>query len=491
METLEALKKLDGFHGAKVYFVGGYVRDLIRRKRNDDIDVVVQNVDIPQIRKFLNRYGKTKVVIQSFGVPVVLFKTFRCDIEAQVTLPRNREGEFKPSNGLKEDASCRDFTINAMYLPIKSKSRNKIIDFFDGYKDVRRRVIAPVGNPDERIAESPIRMLRALSLASRTKYRIRRDLMASMKKNADLLTKVPTELIREELNKILLHNKPSRYFKIMHKLRILKVILPELDRCVGVRQDKRYHKYDVFKHCLYTCDHIDPDIILRLAAILHDIGKPVTRREIGDRTTFHKHEVAGARIAKEMLQRLRYDKETIKEVLHLIRLHMYHYVNDLYKCTNGDCHWQILAMQVEEGIQNCPRCNSEITFRSGWSDAAVRRFIKKAQIVEDDLDDLGNFPLFKLRIAERKGNGYKTIPVTERQLDFEKRIKEVFKESTGFDTKDLNINGDVIMEVFNISQSPQVGEVLNYLLSKILEKPEFNNRIDLIKLAAEYIYRNT
>ena len=453
METINALKKLDGFHGAKVYFVGGYVRDLIRRKRNNDIDVVVRNMGVPQIRKFLNRFGKTKVVNQSFNVPVILFKAFRCNIEAQITLPRNKKGEFLPSNDLKEDASCRDFTINAMYLPIKSKSRNKIIDFFDGYKDVKRRLLAPVGNPDNRIAESPIRILRALSLASRTKYRIRNDLMVSIEKNADLLSKVPAELIRNELNGILLHNKPSRYFKIMERLGVLKVIIPELARCAGVKQDKRYHKYDVFKHCLYTCDFIDPVIVLRLAAILHDVGKPITKKELPDKITFHKHEVAGARVAKALLQRLKYDKKTIKEVVHLIRLHMYHYTRE-------------------------------------FSDAAVRRFIKKAHVTEDDLDDLGNFPLFKLRVAERLGNGYKTIPVTERQLDFEKRIRTVYKESTGFDIKDLDINGDIIMELFNVDQSPKVGNILKYLVTKIIKQPGLNNRIDLVKLTAEYIYCN-
>jgi len=106
LETINALKKLDGFHGAKVYFVGGYVRDLIRRKKNNDLDVVVRNINVPQIRKFLNKYGKTKVVNQTFDVPVILFKAFRCKTEAQITFPRNKKGEFKPNNDLKEDASC-------------------------------------------------------------------------------------------------------------------------------------------------------------------------------------------------------------------------------------------------------------------------------------------------------------------------------------------------------------------------------------------------
>lgn len=490
MGTIAALKKLDGFHGAQVFFAGGYVRDFLRRKKNDDIDIVVRNIEAPQIRKFLNNYGRTKVVNLTFGVPVLLFKAFRDSLEAQIVFPRNGKGEFNSLNTLKEDAAHRDFTINAMYLPVCYKSRNELIDFFGGYRDIKRRTLSAVGSPDERIMESPIRILRALSLASRTKYRIRGDLMNSMRSHVELLKRVPAEVIREELNKILLHDRPSRYFKIMHKLGILKVVMPELDACVGVKQDKKYHKYDVFKHCLYTCDHINPDIVLRLAAILHDVGKPDTRKKIKGRTTFHKHEVVSTQLAKNFLQRLRYSKETMKEVLHLIRLHMYHYVNDLYVCTNanGRCHWQKLAEQMGKEIGKCPKCGSEITLRGGWSDAAVRRFIRKVGITRDDLDDLGNLSLFKLRIAERKGNGFKTIPVTDRQLDFEKRIKEVFESTGAFELKDLDIDGDVIIEIFNMEQSPRIGEILNYLLGKVASNKKLNNSVELVKMAAEYIY---
>lgn len=449
--TIKALKKLDGHHGAEVYFCGGYVRDFLRRKRNNDIDIVTRNIEASQIRKFLSNYGGTKVVTLTFDVPVLLFKAFRDNLEAQIVFPRNGEGKFSPLNTLEEDAAHRDFTINAMYLPVHCKSRNEVIDFFGGSKDIKKRILSAVGNPDGRITESPIRILRALSLASRTKYRIRSDLMNSMKNHVELLKKVPVEAIREELNKILLHNKPSRYFKIMHKLGILKILIPELDNCSGVKQDKRYHKYEVFKHCLYTCDNIDPDLTLRLAAILHDIGKSNTKKKIGNKITFHKHEIISTQLAKDFLQRFKYSKETTKNVLHLIRLHMYHYTRE-------------------------------------FSDAAIRRFIKRVGIVKDDLDDLGNIPLFKLRKAERLGNGYKTIAITDRQLDFEKRIKEVFKTTGAFELKDLDINGGVIMKLFNMEQSPRIGDVLNYLLEKTVSNKKLNNRIDLIKLSAEYIY---
>jgi poly(A) polymerase/tRNA nucleotidyltransferase (CCA-adding enzyme) len=240
----------------------------------------------------------------------------------------------------------------------------------------------------------------------------------------------------------------------MSRIGVLSIILPELNHCVGVKQDPKYHKYDVFKHGIYTCDNIEPVLELRWAAILHDIGKPDTKEKKGGRVTFHKHEVVGANLARVALERLRFKKQVVSEVVHLIRLHMYHYTRD-------------------------------------FTDTAVRRFIKNANIKEEDLNNIENLPLFKLRKAERKGNGFKTIPITERQHDFEKRIVGVFKGSSVFDIKDLDINGEELMRVFNIGPSKTIGDVLNHLVEKILEDPKLNTRDELIKLAAQYLYYQT
>jgi poly(A) polymerase/tRNA nucleotidyltransferase (CCA-adding enzyme) len=125
-----------------------------------------------------------------------------------------------------------------------------------------------------------------------------------------------------------------------------------------------------------------------------------------------------------------------------------------------------------------------------WTDAAVRKFIKRADIGEEYMeeDKIGYFPLFKLRAAERIGNGLKTIAVTERQLDFEKRIIKIFKESKALEIKDLDIDGVVLMKTFNIKQGKQVGKILKHLLEKVLENPKINNQLDLLKIATEYIY---
>lgn len=451
MTTLEALQKLHGYRGAEVYLVGGFVRDYIRRKKNKDLDIVVKGLTPHEIKTFLGRYGTSKYANLTFDVPIIIFRAFGDKFEAQITLPRDGQGRFRPNNSLKEDGQHRDFSINAMYLPINYKSKNDLIDFFGGYKDIRKRLIKAVGNPNKRIAESPIRMLRAISLAARTNYRISKSVMKAIGDNSKSIGLAPVEGIREELNEIILSRKPSRYFQIMQRTGLLAIVLPELNNCVRVRQDNRYHKFDVFRHCIYTCDNIEPNLVLRWAAVLHDIGKPDTREKKKGKTTFHKHEVVSAKLTKIVLERLRFRKDDVRDITHLVRMHMYHYTRE-------------------------------------FSDAAVRRFIKKAGITEKDLDSLGDLPLFKLRKAERKGNGFKTIPVTERQHDFEKRIVEVFRGSTGFEIKDLAVNGETLMRIFNLKQSKTVGDILKHLLDKVLENPKVNTEKELIKIAAEYLY---
>jgi putative nucleotidyltransferase with HDIG domain len=292
--------------------------------------------------------------------------------------------------------------------------------------------------------------MRAFSLGARLNYTIANHTQAGILECVNLLKKASWEAIRMELEDILLSKKPSKYLKLMEKLGVLKIVMPELQRCVNCNQDKRYHKHDVFNHVLNACDNIEPNLTLRLAALLHDIGKPSSRKIIDGKVTFHKHEVLGAKEAAILLKRLKFDKETIKEVTHLIRMHMYHYTRE-------------------------------------WTDSGIRRFIENAPIKEEDLKDIGNIPLFKLRKSDRAGNGYRKQPVTDRQRDFEDRIIKVFGSSNGFTIKDLDINGDILMEYFNLTPGKQIGEILNYLLGVILEYPELNERRELLNAALYFI----
>jgi len=456
MKTLQALQRLQEETKAEVFLVGGFVRDYLRNKKNDDLDIVVRRVASKAIIAFLSKHGSCKRVTlainnDAFVTELILFRGKDDSLIAQIVLPRRGKRQIADRNNtLRQDAKYRDFKINAMYLPINFKSKADLIDAVGGQKDIKSRTISCVSDVEECLSMSPIRVLRAISLASRTGYKLDRDLYTGLRKLAPSLKDVIPEAIRKDLNKILISKKPSQYLKVMQKLGILKFVIPELNECVGVAQDTRYHKYDVFTHCIYTCDNTRPDLTLRLAGLLHDIGKAGTKKKVGTRVTFHKHEMLSVKLARNLLNRLRYDSKTKAEVLTLVRLHMYHYTRE-------------------------------------YKDAAVRRFIKKLNITEDIIEHIGDMPLFQLRQAERLGNGLKTEPVTQRQLDFEERIKKIFKAGGGLRIKDLNIDGHIIIEAFGLKKGELVGEILNHLLESIQKDKKLNDRFTLIELTLQYL----
>jgi poly(A) polymerase/tRNA nucleotidyltransferase (CCA-adding enzyme) len=456
MKTLPALKALQEETKAEVFLVGGFVRDYLRNKKNDDLDVVVRKISSKEIVGFLQGHGQVKEVTlainnDAFVTELILFKGSGDELIAQIVLPRRGKKQIADrSNTLRQDAKFRDFKINAMYLPINFTSKADLIDSVGGQKEIQERVISCVSDVDDCLSMSPIRILRAISLAARTGYRLDADLFSGMKTHASKLKDVIPEAIRRELNKILLSKKPSKHLRLMQRLGILKYVIPELARCVGVTQDTKYHKFDVFTHCIYTCDNTEPDLVLRLAGLLHDVGKADAKKVIGKRITFHKHEMFSVRHAKTFLNRLRYDGKTKAAVLTLVRMHMYHYTRE-------------------------------------YSDAAVRRFIKKVDITEDMLDNLGNLPLFKLRQAERLGNGLKSDPVTQRQLDFEERIRRIVNAGGSMSMKELDIDGRILIDAFGLTSGKLVGELKNYLLDRVQQDRTLNERLKLIELALEYI----
>ena len=456
MKTMRALRRLQKETKAEVFLVGGFVRDYLRNKKNDDLDIVVRKLSSEAIIAFLEKYGACKSVTLAanndvFTTELILFRVFGESKIVQIVLPRRGKRQIADKNNtLRQDAKYRDFKINAMYLPINFKSKADVVDVVGGLEDIRSRTISCVGDVNACLSMSPIRVLRAISLTSHTGYKIDSDLFMGLRGWGPALKKVMPEAIRKDLNKILLSKKPSRYLKLMEKLGILEFIMPELHNCVGVAQDGRYHKYDVFTHCIYTCDNCENDLALRLAGLLHDVGKPGTRKRIGQRITFHKHEMLSVKLARAFLNRLRYDNRTKTVVLTLVRMHMYHYTRE-------------------------------------YGDGAVRRFIKKAGITKKIVDDLGGLPLFKLRMAERLGNGLKTDPVTQKQLDFEDRIKKIFKRGGGLRLKDLDINGHIIMEAFDLKNGELIGEIKNYLLQRVQGDKKLNNRMTLVELTLQYL----
>ena len=447
IEVLRALERdLKPESGIEVFIVGGFVRDLLRKKENLDLDVVVRNTTLERVKEYLSKFGNVKElsIHNVKGTNPIKFLSFIANgdaLEAQIALTRGHKKGAKPGTAtLLRDSKFRDFTINAMYLPVNSISPKRVIDYVGGKNDITAKQVLSVGNASHKFRMSPIRVLRAFSLSARTGYKINNHVKHAIRNCAKLLKNVPGEPIRHELEEILMSPKPSAQLKQMRDLGVLKVILPELDKCFNCTQDKKHHKYDVFTHLIYTCDNTDLDLTLRLAGLLHDIGKPDSRKETEKgKVTFYLHEVIGAKIATNILRRLKYSEAVIKDVTHLIRMHMYHYTRD-------------------------------------YTDAGVRRFIIKAGIEKSHLDNLDDFPLFKLRQAERLGNGFKKNPITPRQKDFQERITRVFNESSGLTIKDLAINGSDLIETFRIEPGPEIGKLLKKLVDLILEDPDLNDR---------------
>jgi len=336
-----------------------------------------------------------------------------------------------------------------MFLPLHG-TRKDIIDFHGGRADIKARLIRAVKSPNRRIAEDPVRMLRAFSLSSRLNYSIDDSFLRAIKRNAKLLNTVAPERIRNELVEILLSKKPSKQFRLMQEAGLMQYVLPFVSQNIGARQDKRFHKYDVFTHLLKACDAAPQDLVLRMAALLHDVGKYATRELRGGRTTFHNHEVVGEIMARDMLTKLAFPKGFIEQVTLLIRKHMYNYNRD-------------------------------------WSNRAVRKFIRDVGIRRENLGLLKDIPLFQLREADRLGNGFKKNARTEKQKDFEKRIVKLYNESSALTVHDLAVKGGDLMKEFDLEPGPAIGKTLKHLLNLVLENPQLNSKKKLLTLAVDFL----
>lgn len=451
MNLLRSLELLEKETSAEVHLTGKYLRNVLRKKKHtEEIEVIVRHLNFKEVVKWLRKHGKVKYVKR--GEPKVTFKT-NGDSRVALIRPPIKGKSYNPNHGLKDDAFSRDFTFDSMFLPIRSKAvKTNIIDHFGGLNDIQNRRIRLVGKPKDKVVQEPIVMFRAMALSAELRYKIDSNLFYAIKVSAKEIGKADMEEVRKLFVEIVMSPKPSKQFKLMHDTGLLAFVLPELDVCYGVAQNKRYHKHDVFTHCILSCDNAELDLTLRLAALMHDVGKAPTREEHkGGKVTFYSHEVVSAKLTKKALRRLGFEKDVIKTVCSLVYLHMYNY-------------------EPEK-----------------WTDSAVRRFITKAGITKSDVDNLSEFPLFQLRKAERLSYGHNVHAVSLRQQQFEERIRSVLDQSVALTVNDLDVSGSDIMEAFNLKPGPTVGNILKHLLSVAIDDPEVNEKEQLITLAADYL----
>lgn len=429
-----------------LYEVGGVIRDrlLLHKRPAKDSDYLVTGIPYDELTKILRKFGKVDLVGRSFGVikftQIINGNSHTFDI----TLPRKEYStgighkdfvvSFDPSLSVEDDLKRRDFTINAMARSLKT---GDLMDPLGGIKDLENRVLRMVS--EKAFEEDPLRMLRAVQFSARFNLSIEKNTFESLVKNVDLITSISPERIAEELNKLLLQApKPSDGFRLMLSTGLLDKIMPELMECVGIEQPGGYHKWNVFDHTMEIIDAAPANLKLRMAAIFHDIRKPQHKRLTEDGATFYGHEIGGAKTAKDWLKRYRYPNDFTKEVVILVERHM---------------------------------------FTTAVADKGLRRLIRRVGIPLI-------FELLELRRADvvAQGMGGKTDDVDELEV----RIKNEISKKSPFGLKDLAVDGTVLMQKLKLKPGPKIGEILNYLLEKVLDVPEKNTPRELEKLAKEY-----
>lgn len=429
--------------GFDAYLVGGCVRDLVVNRTPKDWDVTT-NATPEQIQGvfddsfYENAFGTVGVKTRSEDPRLKVVEVTPYRIEGKYSDAR-RPDEVHFSERLEDDLKRRDFTVNAIaYDPLSET----LVDLHGGQEDLERRVIRTVGEPSERFAEDALRMLRAIRFAAELDFAIDSSTIAGIAQNASQLGKISRERVRDELSKILLTPRPMQALYMAQKMGLMPFIIPELDDAIGVDQNQA-HSFDVFEHLLRSLQHAadrEWSLEVRLAALLHDIGKPASRRYSDEKKdwTFHGHEVIGARMAKKILADLRYPKETVDIVASLVRWHMF--FSDPDKVTLS----------------------------------AVRRII--ANVGKEHIEDLLN-----LRICDRIGTGRpKEQPFRLRK--YMAMVDEAMRDpiSVGM----LKIDGKRLMEL-GVSPGPRMGWMLHALLEEVLEDPAKNTADYMEKRAGE------
>jgi len=432
--------------GFEAYLVGGCVRDLLREAEPKDWDLTT-NAHPDDIQKLFpdhyanNDFGTIGVKTESEDprLHIVEVTPYRSE-SGYSDLRRPDEVTFGVS--LEEDLARRDFTVNALAYSLKDQN---IVDLYGGIDDLHAKRLKTVGNPNERFNEDALRMMRAVRLATELEYVIDADTMTAILEHHGLLKKIAIERVAAEFIKIIDSNQPMQGIIFLEKLGMLELFIPELRMGIGCEQGG-IHDFDVFEHNLRTCQAAADkgfSTHMRIAGLFHDVAKPHTRRTGGKnkKYSFFGHEVVGARVTKQILERLRLPSDITEMVVKLVRWHMFFSDPD------------------------------EITL------AAVRRTITR--IGEDHIEDLLN-----LRVCDRIGTGRpKEQPFRFRK--YKAMVDEALRDPIS--VKMLKINGDRLLEITDIKPGRRIGWVLHALLEEALDDASLNTQEYMEKRALELL----
>jgi len=422
--------------GFEAYLVGGCVRDLFLNKKPKDWDITTNGkpediISLFEKTFYENEYGTVGVVNeQSVDDTVKIIEVTPYRTEGKYS--DNRRPDSVSFNAtLEDDLQRRDFTVNAIALNI---GKNVVVDPFSGRLDIQKGIIRAVGDPTKRFEEDGLRIMRAVRLRTELGFEIEVVTEKAIQENASLLKNIAKERIRDELIRILESKNPMEGLITAQKLGLMPFIIPELEESIGIEQNKA-HAFDVWTHLLKSLQHAadkEWPLHIRLAALLHDISKPATRRRSPekDEWTFYGHEVVGERTTKKILKDLKFPKEMIERVAKLVRWHMF--FSDTEQITHS----------------------------------AVRRIVSK--VGQDNIWDLIN-----IRICDRIGTGRpKESPYRLRK--YKSMIEEVMRDPVSVGM--LKIDGARVMEITKIPPGPRIGHILHALLEEALENPAINTR---------------
>ncbi len=433
-------------NGFEIYLVGGAARDIIMNRKINDWDFTTNATPeemlkiFPKNSFYNNRFGTVGVVVEE--KEIVEITTFRKELNYA---DKRHPEKVSWGKTIKDDLSRRDFTINAIAVKLSFKNNNLIEEIFDPFKgqaDIKHKRIIAVGDPNERFSEDALRMMRAIRIASQIGFDIEDKTFASIATNSNLIKKISWERIRDELFKILVSPNPDQGICLLFSSKLLSHILPELIPARGVEQAK-HHIDDVWTHCVKSLKPApSKDPVVKLASLIHDVGKPTVAKGEGEERTFFNHEIAGGKIANEIGIRLKLSKKDLIRLRKLVRWHQF---------------------SVDEK----------------QTDKALRRFIR--HVGKENLNDV-----LKVRTGDRLGSG---VRKTSWRTDlFKKRLVEVQKQP--FSIKDLNINGKDIMKALDLPPGPKIGQILSKLFEQVENDKSLNDRKKLLKKAREFEKEN-